>query len=223
MTIVVPVRLAAHDRVTQTTSRELTASSLLVASQRRPRAKEIVALRLYLPDAHSPAGVIGQIREDLPSEVSGGFWVDLLETIGGVGERIRALVAPPAAARPAHSPHRLTTRYPTSIPVAIESNRTRFAARALDLSSGGAFVRCRERLDVGSVVVMKLLVPGHEDVVAVNTRIVHVTESGWRHAPWSEQGFGLQFIDGDDAFRSQIDRYLERIASSTRPKEKSSR
>jgi uncharacterized protein (TIGR02266 family) len=223
MMIVVPVRLAAHDRVTQKTSRELTASSLLLASQRRPRAKEIVALRLYLPDALSPAGVIGQVRGEPPAGESGGFWVDLLETIGAVGERIRALVAPPPPARPAHSLHRLTTRYPTSIPVAIESNQTRFAARVIDLSSGGAFVRCRERLDVGSVVVMKLLVPGHEDVVAVNARIVHVTESGWRHAPWSEAGFGLQFVDGDDAFRSQVDRYLERIASAARPAAKSSR
>src|SRR5260370_1066816 len=36
MTLVVPVRLAAFGRITQTTSREMTASSLLVASQCRP-------------------------------------------------------------------------------------------------------------------------------------------------------------------------------------------
>ncbi len=222
MMIVVPVRLAAHDRVTQTTSRELTASSLMVASQRRPRAKEIVALRLYLPDSRSPAGVIGQIRDQTPDE-SAGFWVDLLETIGGVGERIRALVAPPAPAKPVHSPHRLTTRYPTSIPVALETKRSRFAARAIDLSSGGAFVRCREPMDVGSVVVMKLLIPEHEDPVAVNARIVHVTQTGPRHAPWSEPGIGLQFIDGDDAFRTQVERFLDRIASSKRANGRSSR
>jgi Tfp pilus assembly protein PilZ len=71
-------------------------------------------------------------------------------------------------------------------------------------------------MDVGSVVVMKLLLPEHEDPVAVNARIVHVTQTGPRHAPWSEPGIGLQFIDGDDAFRTRVERFLDRIASSKR-------
>jgi len=211
MTLVVPVRLAAHDRITQTTSREMTASSLLVASQRAPREKEIVSLRLYLPDAREPAGATGQIRP--ASGGTEGFWVDLLDTIGEVGERIRALVARLAPSeKPAREPHRLSPRYPTSIAVAIQSGERRFAARVIDLSSSGAFIRCQEKLDIGTVVGMKLLLPDHDEEIGVNARIMHATKRPERHAPWLERGVGLQFIDGDDLFRSQIEAFIQRLA-----------
>ncbi len=191
----------------------MTASSLLVASQCRPPPREIVALRLYLPDSGAPAGAVGKVRA--PADDGAGFWVDLLDTIGGVGERIRKLVSRTLGGEaPAHSPHRAAARYPTCIPVSIESGKKRFAAKAIDLSSGGAFVRCDERLDVGAVVGVKLLLPAYEDAVAVSAKIVHLSESGPQRAPWSEPGIGLQFIDGDDAFRTRIDRYLERMSNA---------
>jgi len=89
MTIVVPVRYAAHDRTAQTTSREMTDSSMLVACERRPRLKELVALRLYLPDALPPAMVTAKVRE----ETGDGFWIDYIDAIFGVAERIQKLVA----------------------------------------------------------------------------------------------------------------------------------
>ncbi|TMA26485.1 MAG: PilZ domain-containing protein [Deltaproteobacteria bacterium] len=212
MIIVVPVRLAAHDRVTQTTSRELTDSSVLVASRQRPSAKELISVLLYLPDAGSPAGVMGKVRS--PPEKKDEFWLDLLDT-GGVNQRIRALVSRHDGNSSRNTPHRAMPRYPASIPVSIESDDRRFAGRAVDLSSGGAFIRCKEKVDVGSVVGMKLLIPQHDEPISASARIIHVAESSAGHAPWSEQGFGLQFIDGDDEFRTQIERYLDKVTGSS--------
>jgi uncharacterized protein (TIGR02266 family) len=196
----------------------MTASSLLVASQCRPPPREIVALRLYLPDSGAPAGAVGKVRE--PASDDAGFWVDLLDTIGGVGERIRKFVSRNLRVEaPAHSPHRAAARYPTCLPVSIESAQKTFAAKATDLSAGGAFVRCNERLDVGTVVGIKLLIPAHDDAVAVSAKIIHVLEGGPPHAPWSEPGIGFQFIDGDDAFRTRVDRYLE-LMSNAAPRHK---
>src|SRR5919197_3977394 len=122
MPIVIPLRLAACAVTTQTTSRELTRSSVLVASQRRPREREIVSMRLYLPDFRFPGRAIGKVRSAAAAN-DGGYWVDLLDTFGGVSERLSALTAPSS-----HSPQRVATRYPTYIPLSIEGEGRRFAA-----------------------------------------------------------------------------------------------
>ena len=202
------------DRVTQTTSRELTPASVLVASQQRPQPQELMSLRLYLPDAGAPAGLWGKVRE---TDSAGEFWLDLLEVVSSVSARIAALLSrrgPPVEGHA--SPHRSTVRYPTSIAASIESGNRRIAAKAINLSSGGAFLRCREGFDVGSSVSMKLLIPDRAEPLAVGARIVHVCARGPRHAPWSEPGLGLQFIDGSDDFRARIDRYLELIGGGRR-------
>jgi hypothetical protein len=210
MPIVVPVRLAACALTTQTTSRELTGSSVLVASERRPRPSEIVALRLYLPDSRFAAGVTGKVRPSSAGDPD-GFWVDLLDTFGGVGDRLRAVTAPSA-----HSPQRLAARYPTSIPLSIEGEGSLFAARATDLSVSGAFVRCEKRLQLHSVVTAKLLLPGGAPVTA-RARIMHVSENPPPHAPWSETGVGLQFIDGDDEFRTRLNDFLAMLTTHDAP------
>ena len=212
MKIVVPVRLATHERVTQTTSRELTASRVQVASQQHAHPGELMAVRLYLPDAQLPAGMLGKV---LPQEKEGEVWVDLLDGGSETSARISDLLSKhgstPAARR---SPHRTTIRYPTSIAASVLAGGKRFAARAIDLSSGGAFLRCNETLELGDVVTLSLLMPtpGDDERIAVSARIVHVNRTGPRHAPWSEPGMGLQFIDGDDVFRTNVDRFLRRVS-----------
>jgi uncharacterized protein (TIGR02266 family) len=101
------------------------------------------------------------------------------------------------------------TRYPASIPVSIECENKLFAAKAVNLSSSGVFVGSKQLLAVGSLVAMKMLIGGNDDPVEARARVVHVVETGPRHAPWSEPGLGLQFIDGDDSFRARIDRFLK--------------
>jgi uncharacterized protein (TIGR02266 family) len=190
----------------QTTSREMTDSSMLVACERRPRLKELIAMRLYLPDAHPPAQVTAKVRE----ETVDGFWIDFVDAIFGVAGRIQSLVSR-CASRKANEPpsvHRIMTRFPSDIPVSIEGAGKLFAARALNVSASGVFVGSKQLLDAGSIVAMKMLAAGGDDPIAVQAKVVHVVEQGPRHAPWSEPGFGLQFIDGDDSFRARIDRFL---------------
>ncbi|MCA1827130.1 MAG: PilZ domain-containing protein [Myxococcales bacterium] len=201
MTIVVPVRLATQDRVIQTTSRELTASSVLVATQQRLRDEELLDAQLYLPDGGSPVSALSKVRD-----ARGELWLDLLDAAASASARIRDLIAKCVTAAQ-RSPHRASTRYPASIPASIEAASKRFAAKVTDISSGGVFVRCRESLEVGSLVSMKLLVRPDEPV-AMTARIIHVSDPERRHAPWVERGFGLQFVDGDDECRRQIDAIL---------------
>lgn len=210
MPLVIPIRLAASALTTQTTSRELTGSSVLVASQCRPSATEIVALRLYLPDSPFSAGATGKVRAS-NTEDPGGFWVDLLDTFCGLAERLRAVTAPSP-----HSPQRLAARYPTSIPLSIEGEGAIFAARATDLSVSGAFIRSEKRLHAQSVVTVKLLLPGGGPVTT-RARIMHVSENPPRHAPWSEIGVGLQFIDADDEFRARLNDYLAKLTAHCTP------
>jgi uncharacterized protein (TIGR02266 family) len=190
----------------QTTSREMTDSSMLVACGRRPQLKELIALRLYLPDSHPPARVTAKVRE----ETGDGFWIDFVDAIFGVADRIQSVVKRCASRKSTEPPsaHRIMTRYPAAIPVSIDSDGKFFAGRVVNLSSSGVFVGSKQLLDPGSLVSMKMLVAGGDDPIAVQAKVVHVVQEGPRHAPWTEPGFGLQFIDGDDSFRSRIDRYL---------------
>jgi uncharacterized protein (TIGR02266 family) len=220
MRIVVPVRFAAPGRAVQTTSREMTPSALLLEGQRPLAPGKTVALRLYLPDSGPPAGAIGQVREAKGHEKD-GFWLDVVDTVREVSERIQRMVAQIAAtvkaAAPGDdgSPHRSSARFPTSIPVSIGGEKRLFAARAVNLSASGLFVRSKERLDPGVVVAVSLLLPDHDDPVSVRAKVVHVVQCGLRHAPWLEPGMGLQFIDGDDSFRARIDRHLQLAAASS--------
>lgn len=194
--------MATHDRVIQTTSRELTDSSVKLATQQRPKARELMAVRLYLPDAQLPAGVMGRVRQEQDEE--GSLWLDLLDTAGSTGDRIRALST-------RLGPHRAAVRYPTSVAASIERNGERFAARAIDVSAGGAFLRCENDLEPGTVVTMRLLMGDHDEPLEADARIAHRIRAGERQAPWSEPGLGVQFIDGDDEFRARVDRFLRRL------------
>jgi uncharacterized protein (TIGR02266 family) len=222
MKIVFPVRFAAHRGLAvQTTCCELTDSSLLVVSPRhRPPADALLALRLYLPDSHPPAGAMGRVRERGKDDGEGGFWLDVVDTVRGVADRVRQLVSRCSArvktfsADP--SPHRTTTRFPASLPICIEGEGLIISASSLNLSASGVFVRTRELVRVGSVVGVRLALPDEENPVAVQAKVVHHLAGGPRHAPWSEPGLGLQFIDGDDAFRSRLDRHLALIADPHR-------
>ncbi|HUJ26671.1 MAG TPA: PilZ domain-containing protein [Myxococcales bacterium] len=205
MTLVVPVRMATHDRVIQTTSRELTDSSVKLATQQRPRALELMAVRLYLPDAQLPAGVMGRVRPEQPEQ--GELWLDLLDTAGSTGERIRALSS-------RLGPHRAGVRYPVSVAASIERGGERIAARATDVSSGGAFLRCESDLEPGALLTMQLLMSDHDDPLEVGARVVHRIRAGERQAPWTEPGVGVQFIDGDDEFRARIDRFLRKLRAA---------
>ena len=77
-------------------------------------------------------------------------------------------------------------------------------------------MRTGEEVEVGSVVSLWLELPDRDKPVAAQAKVVHSTAGVRSAMPWSEPGLGLQFIDGDDAFRARIDRHLARLAKRSR-------
>lgn len=217
MKIVFPVRFAAcRGQGVQTTSMEITDSGVLVMCGRRP-SDDLVTVQLYLPDSRSPAGAIGKVC----GPRDGGLWLELVDTVRGVSERVQALVSWAAArlnqpaAKAERSPHRAMPRYPTSMPVALESAGRLIAAKALNVSASGLFVYTCAPIDVGTVVGVRLGLPDRDRPVSVQAKVVH--QSGADATHWTEPGLGLQFVDGDDTFRARIDRHLARLAVKTAP------
>jgi hypothetical protein len=51
----------------------------------------------------------------------------------------------------------------------------------------------------------------------VRARIIHRVAPGVEGAPWSEPGIGLQFVEGDDAFRRRLDAHVERLKTVALP------
>jgi hypothetical protein len=47
--------------------------------------------------------------------------------------------------------------------------------------------------------------------------VIHRVVAGQPQMPWVEPGIGLQFVEGDDAFRSRLDRQLKRLKSGAPP------
>jgi uncharacterized protein (TIGR02266 family) len=225
MKIVFPVRFAQHHgAAVQTTSREMTDKGMmLLCPQRRPPSAALVALQLHLPDAQPPAAAMGRVREagGQPPE---GFWLDIVDAVRGVAQRFEALMqlyAPRlnriATGAAEGSPHRSASRYPTSMPVLIDNQGRVLASEARNISTSGLYVHTRAEVAVGSLIGLRLAVPDGEPPVHVHARIIHRVAPGEAQSPWSEPGIGLQFVEGDDAFRRRLDAHVERLKSVAAP------
>src|SRR5947207_68761 len=171
MKIVFPVRFAPHhEAAVQTTSAEMTDSRmLLMCPQRRPPSAVPVALNLYLPDSFPPAAAMGRVGTAEGKPQSDGFWVDLVDAVRGVAERIEALISlqAPRLNRSSPngagtSPHRAAPRYPTSMPVTIGAGGSLIDACARNISSRGLYVQTEAEVPVGALVKMRLSLPDGE-------------------------------------------------------------
>jgi Tfp pilus assembly protein PilZ len=218
MKIVFPVRFAArHGAAVQTTSGEMTGSRmLLMCSGRRPPSAAPVALQLYLPDSFPPGAAMGRV--DAAAGKNEGFWVDLVDAVRGVAARIEALLSLYAPrlnrCRPdgaGSSPHRAAPRYPTSLPVIIGAGPKLIYASARNISASGLYVQTDAEVPVGSVVGVRLALADGGSPLGVQARVIHRVTGGQAPSPWVEPGIGLQFVEGDDAFRARLDRQLERL------------
>jgi uncharacterized protein (TIGR02266 family) len=220
MKIVFPVRFAPHHGApVQTTSGELTDSRmLLMCAQRRPPSAVPVALHLYLPDSFPPAAAMGRVGAGAVKPQSDGFWIDLVDAVRGVAERIEALMSlqAPRLNRSSPdgngtSPHRAAPRYPTSMAVTIGAGGSLIAASARNISTSGMYVQTEAEVPVGTLVRMRLTLPDGDAPVAVQAKVIHRVGAGQPQMPWVEPGIGLQFVEGDDAFRTRLDRQLKRL------------
>jgi hypothetical protein len=231
MKIVFPVRFAEHHgAAVQTTSREMTDKGMmLMCPQRRPPSAALVALQLHLPDSLPPAAAMGRVRETASKQQPDGFWLDIVDAVRGVAQRFEALMqlyAPrvnrTATGAAEGSPHRSAPRYPTSMPVLIDNHGKLLATEARNISTSGMYVHTPAEVAVGSLIGLRLAVPDGEPPVQVHARIIHRLAPGEGQTPWSEPGLGLQFVEGDDAFRRRLDAHVERLKTVVAPLRKHS-
>ena len=224
MKIVFPVRFAAHrGAAVQTTSGEMTDSRMLLMCPHRAPDASLVSLQLYLPDSFPPAAAMGRIGA--PAGKQGdGFWLDLVDAVRGVAQRIDTLLAlfAPRVNRSSPdgtgtSPHRASPRYPTSLPVTIGSEGRIIAACARNISTSGLYVHTEQEVPVGSLVAVRLALPDGDVPLGVQAKVIHRVTAAQPHTPWVEKGLGLQFVEGDDSFRSRLDRQLRLIQSAASP------
>ena len=224
MKIVFPVRFAAHQgAAVQTTSAEMTDSRmLLMCPQHRAPTAALVALQLYLPDSFPPAAAMGRIGAPAGKRQGDGFWLDLVDAVRGVAQRIDALLAlfAPRVNRSSldgsgTSPHRAAPRYPTSLPVTIGSEGRVIAACARNISTSGLYVHTEQEVPVGSLVAVRLELPDGDAPLGVQAKVIHRVIAGQTHTPWVEKGLGLQFVEGNDSFRNRLDRQLKLLQNAT--------
>jgi type IV pilus assembly protein PilZ len=110
-------------------------------------------------------------------------------------------------ARRSRSDLRSTPRYAATL-------RTRFASvEALreevshNVSAGGMFIRTDRPPPLREVVRLSIELPGESVPLEVLAEVMHVVrpEQATAHLP---AGVGVQFVQADDRFREQLDRYL---------------
>jgi Tfp pilus assembly protein PilZ len=230
MKIVFPVRFAAHNgAAVQTTSGEMTDSRmLLMCPPHRAPTSALVALQLYLPDSFPPAAAMGRVGAPAGKQKGDGFWLDVVDAVRGVAQRIDALLAlfAPRVNRSSPdgrgtSPHRAAPRYPTSWPVTLGSESKVIAGCARNISTSGLYVHTEQQVPLGSLVAVRLALPDGDAPLAVQAKVIHRVTSAQAHTPWLEKGLGLQFVEGDDSFRSRLDRQLkllQSVANSSPPR-----
>src|SRR5256712_13478076 len=126
-------------------------------------AAALVALQLYLPDSFPPPAAMGRIGAPAGKRQGDGFWLDLVDAVRGVAQRIDALLAlfAPRVNRSSldgsgTSPHRAAPRYPTSLPVTIGSEGRVIAACARNISTSGLDLHPEQEVPGGSLVRVPL-------------------------------------------------------------------
>jgi hypothetical protein len=101
------------------------------------------------------------------------------------------------------TPLRAAHRYSTSLTVDILLPAARVSGDAINISTGGMFVRTDRPLRKGAVVSCALAFPDGEPPASARARVVYVAGRGG--------GLGMQFLDDRRSFHERIDRHIESI------------
>jgi uncharacterized protein (TIGR02266 family) len=127
------------------------------------------------------------------------------------------------ALQPAGTPSRPTLdnrtlpRVPVQLRVRFESIESLEDQLALNLSSGGMFVRCAEPPPLGAEVQLLIELPGSAEKLACRSQVVHRVVQEQARTTGQVAGVGVQFLEADDWFRDHVDRFIASIRSSVRP------
>jgi CheY-like chemotaxis protein len=108
-------------------------------------------------------------------------------------------------------------RRPCLITVHIRNNISLVAAKALDISSGGLFLKSPEKLPVGTLLSleMNLARPGEVGpLITCTGRVSWHNTAECPFKPYHPVGFGLKFIDLPDSIRNVLNGFLRALDAS---------
>jgi hypothetical protein len=197
-----PVRFVAEGQTVQTTSRELGLEGVFVRCVEPPHPGERVVLRLYLPGIASGDSISATV-ERTDDE---GFLAKFDELHDEALEHVQAALhlgeqAEHAEVEPHEFENRRTLRrYLDRFRVILdEANR-----ETLNLSGTGVFVETESPPELDQIVQLYLEIPDGAPPARVQAIVMRrvLPEMG------EKPGIGVQFIAGDDDFRTRLDHYL---------------
>ena len=100
--------------------------------------------------------------------------------------------------------NRETQRVPFGAAVDLWKARDPTAVQALDISSGGLFLRTDEQIRQGSYLTLRIQLPGHRAFTAM----CRVVRQGLDRALQAHMGVGVEILDIQRSDRRRIERFV---------------
>ena len=123
-------------------------------------------------------------------------------------------VAVKRVAAPSAGDQRALTRVPVRLKVSFETVEELADQLAVNLSSG-MFVRCNPPPALGAEVVLSIALPGSWPPLLCRAVVTHRVVPEQARTTGQITGAGVQFLDADDRFRAEIDRYVALVQGLT--------
>ena len=111
--------------------------------------------------------------------------------------------------------HRALARVPVQLKVCFDTIEELADQLAVNLSSGGMFVRCSPPPLLGAEVVLSIELPGSWPPLLCRAVVAHRVVPEQARTTGQITGAGVQFLDADDRFRNEIDRYVAKVLGRT--------
>ena len=195
--MVFPVRFVAGKRLVDTFARELSERGVALSSAAPPVSGTIIGMQLFLPSAPAPCAatglVVGAESERGPAGER-SFWTEFTGLTRGSDAVIAALLT---------AGQRGSRRPAVDFKVSCRIGDKLIYESAENVSRGGVFVRARTPPPLETIVEAHLELPDGMPPAAVRARVAHATP----------RGFGLQFLDGDLAFRARVQSLVTRLCA----------
>ena len=112
---------------------------------------------------------------------------------------------------------RALPRVPVQLKVRFDSVESLEDQLAINLSSGGMFVRCAAPAPLGTEVQLVIELPGLFPPLLCSTVVAHRVVQEQARATGQVAGVGVQFLDSDDRFRELVDGYIALVRGQSSP------
>jgi uncharacterized protein (TIGR02266 family) len=136
----------------------------------------------------------------------------------GVPAASQQPAAHPGSPEPVRLPgpeHRVLVRVPVQLKVRFDSVDAVVDQLAINLSAGGMFIRADPPPPLGAEVTLAIDLPGETEPLFCRAQVAHRVTREEARSTGQITGVGVQFLDADDRFRTQIDGYIARAQGLT--------